>query len=101
MKFETFKFLIESCEKEMDRKDEQDKQLEKIFGGDTQIISDTPFIDDVLDSLLIEYPDTNEDVFSDFIFRVTPRTDDDTFSIDGVEYIDNIENLWLYVEGKL
>ena len=101
MKYETFEALITACETEYERKYQQDKSFEKLFGGDTQIISDNPFLDRVLDIMLIEYPDAYEDVFGDFIYRVTPRDEnDETWHIDGADYKDTIRNLWLYCEGK-
>lgn len=102
MKQETFVKLIESCETELKRIETRDKALEQIFGGDTQIIAYEPFLENVVDSIIVEYGQEHKELLNDFVFRIKERNPALPYLyIDNTEYEDTIENLWLYLEGKL
>lgn len=109
MKLETFTHLIESLEQELIRKETTDKAFEALFGGDSQILSDAPLIDNVIKSIVKEYVSDEEPeeekeltgLLDEFIYRIRPRdASKPFFYIEGKPCPDTIENLWCYLEGK-
>lgn len=95
-----FKEIITELLNEYNRRSIQDRDLAKIFGGDSYIIQDYTFIDNMLSILRKNLNDEYE--FIDWLFYenlVNNKTL--TFTIEEKEYEGTIENVYDYLKGCL
>ena len=85
---------------EYNRRSTQDRSLSEIFGGDSYIVQDYKFIDNMLSILRKNLNDEYE--FIDWLFYenlVNNKTL--TFTIEEKEYEGTIENIYDYLNGCL
>jgi len=106
MTFEYFKNTIELVISMFEEKREFEGKLEKVFGGDTQIISDllTIKIEKILENLATELKDQEEWIdYLVFEVLMSPIQDPKDYIITlttGEELIANIENIWFILTGE-
>ncbi len=95
-----FKDIITELLNEYNRRSTQDRSLSEIFGGDSYIVQDYKFIDNMLSILRKNLNDEYE--FIDWLFYenlVNNKTL--TFTIEEKEYEGTIENIYDYLNGCL
>lgn len=95
-----FKDIITELLNEYNKRSIQDRSLSKIFGGDSYIVQDYTFIDNMLSILRKTLNDEHE--FIDWLFYENLVNDKTlTFTIEEKEYEGTIENVYDYLKGCL
>jgi len=103
MKFKTFETLLTNCKELYDEAIQKDKDLEKAFGGDSQIMTDwwSNYIENTINILEKEYNDKTESI--NWLFWESMCNSDGymDFENDGVTYEGSPKNIWLELNGML
>lgn len=101
MKFETFKETMNLLLLEYRSSRKKDKELEKIFGSDSCIISELKYIDSMLNILKIEFND-KDDFIDWFFYEVLLNNDfDKKIIINNKEYKPTYKNIYKIITNKI
>lgn len=101
MKFETFKNTMELLLTEYNTSREKDKKLEEIFGGDSRIISELTFLDNMMKILKEEFND-KDDFIDWFFYEVLLQNDfDKLIIINNIEYKPTYENIYKIITNTI
>ena len=106
MKYETFDYILKSAKSVYDKVNKFENDIEKVFGGDSVIMSDMSgqIVDLILDSILIEYNlnSENQDLLYNFFFEVYIDEDEDgIIEVNGKEYDYNSMTLYKIFENEI
>jgi len=103
MKYTTFNELLVNCKELYDEAVKKDKDLEKVFGGNTQIMTEwwSKYIENSIKIIEKEYSDKTESV--DWLFWESMCNTDGymDFEKEGVIYEGSPKNIWLDLNGIL
>jgi len=103
MKYETFNNLIQNCKELYDEAVKRDKDLEKVIGGDSQIMSDwwSKYIEKTIESIEEEFGDKDSTVDWLFWESICSSSGYMDFEVDGITYEGNPKNVWMELSGIL